>query len=93
MSEINQSDANSPCELYRAANSIEAAMLLSVLADQEIVGTCTGSYTEGFVTETPGEVKVFVRQSDLLKAQQVLREHATPSSIDWSEVDVGDPET
>ena len=86
-------DPNNPTTLTTFANEIEAASLLAALAENGIQGTTTGSFTSGFRTEAPGNVSVVVRKSDLLRAQQVLDEaESSADEIDWSTVDVGEPE-
>ena len=93
MSEPNTTDINNPILLTRFVSEIEAVAILAALAESGIQGTTTGTFTTGFRTEAPGDVSVFVRQADLLKALEVLSEvKAARTEIDWSNVDVGEPE-
>ena len=86
-------DPNNPTPLTRFTNEVEAATILSALAENGIQGTTTGSFTTGFRTEAPGDVTVVVRHCDLQRALEVLAEvEAARKNIDWSAVDVGEPE-
>ena len=93
MSNTNTSDPNSPSVLSRFLSEIEAVAILSALADCGIQGTTTGSFTTGFRTEAPGDVSVIVRHGDLPRALEILATiEEEKSEIDWSNVDVGEPE-
>ena len=93
MSDPNTADSNNPILLTRFASEIEAVAILAALADCGIQGTTTGTFTTGFRTEAPGDVSVFVRHGDLTRALEVLSEvEASRTEIDWSIVDVGEPE-
>ena len=86
-------DPNNPTPLTRFTNEVEAATILAALAESGIQGTTTGSFTTGFRTEAPGDVTVVVRHCDLQRAMEVLSEvEAARKDIDWSAVDVGEPE-
>ena len=86
-------DPNNPTPLTRFTNEVEAATILSALAENGIQGTTTGSFTTGFRTEAPGDVTVVVRHCDLQRALEVLAEvEAARKGIDWAAVDVGEPE-
>lgn len=93
MSNPSSSDPNSAVTLTRFNSEIEAVALLAALAEMDIQGTTTGSFTTGFRTEAPGDVAVIVRQRDLPRALEVLAEvEAAKNDIDWSTVDVGTPD-
>ncbi len=93
MSHSIAADPNGPVTLARFNSEIEAVAILAALAEIGIQGTTTGSFTAGFITEAPGDIAVIVRQSDLPKSLEVLAEmQATKNNVDWSEVDVGEPE-
>ena len=93
MSHPIASDLNNPIVLTRFRSEIEAVAILSALAECGILGTTTGTFTTGFRTEAPGDVSVFVRRGDLPRALEVLSEvEAARTEIDWSSVDVGEPE-
>ena len=93
MSNSYTADPNSPNVLTRFLSEIEAVAILSALAESGIVGTTTGSFTTGFRTEAPGDVSVIVRHKDLPRALEILATiEEEKSEIDWSNVDVGEPE-
>jgi hypothetical protein len=83
---------DSPCLLSTAANEIEAASVVSVLADYGIEASTTGGFTAGFNAEAPGSVQILVRRSDLDRAKLALAEiEQDEGKIDWSTIDVGEP--
>ncbi len=93
MSNPIQGDPNNPTTLTRYCSEVEAVALLAALSESGIQGTTTGSFTTGFQAEAPGDVTVVVRQSDLPRAQKVLAKlENMKEDIDWSSVDVGEPE-
>ena len=63
---------NQPETLMRVASDMEAAMIVSTLAAEEIDATTAGDFTAGFRAEAPGMVSVLVRRRDLEQAQAVL---------------------
>ena len=72
---------------------IGAAPVVSALEDAGISAVATGGFTAEFIAEAPGEVQVLVAERDLPRAKEVLtllREEM--DLIDWSQVDVGEPE-
>jgi hypothetical protein len=72
---------------------LEAAAVVAALTEQDIHATTTGSFTAGFQAEAPGQVSVVVKSSDLEAARQVLDKFELGGAeIDWSQVDVGEPE-
>ena len=86
-------DPNAPVTLTRFNSEIEAVAILASLAESGIQGTTTGTFTTGFLTEAPGDVSVIVRQCDLPRAKAVLAEvEASKRDVDWTAVDVGEPE-
>ncbi len=93
MSRSSAADPNGPVTLARFTSEIDAVAILAALAEIGIQGTTTGSFTAGFLTEAPGDVSVIVRQSDLPRALEVLAElQSTKNDVDWSAIDVGEPE-
>ena len=58
--------------LVQVASAMEAAMIVSVLAGEEIDATTAGDFTAGFRAEAPGVVSVLVRKKDLEHAQGIL---------------------
>ncbi len=71
----------------------QAMIVVGALAEEGIPSTAVGGYTAGFKAEAPGWVKVMVTQEDLPVAQNTLAKlKAETAEIDWSQVDVGEPE-
>lgn len=74
-------------------NESEAAPVVAALDAHGIEAKTTGDFTAGFRAEAPGVVSVIVRQEDLDRAKEVLAEiEKEQTDIDWSQVDVGEPE-
>lgn len=68
-------------------------MIVAALAEHEMLATMTGQFTAGFRAEAPGWVRILVAEQDLPRAQALLEEiKAEQGEIDWSQVDVGEPE-
>jgi len=79
--------------LTSAPSEMEAGIILAALEDNGIKATMSGVYTAGFRAEAPGQVQILVSQQDLARAQQVLEAvDDEQQDVDWSQVDVGDPE-
>jgi len=86
-------EPNHPEVLTTAANDLEAAPLLAALAELGIETTSTGSFTADFRAEAPGRVRIVVKHEDLARAKEALKKFGEENSdIDWSQVDVGEPE-
>ncbi len=71
-------------------------MLVAALKDHGVDARAVGALTAGFRAEAPGVIKVMVREADLDDATRVLEticDEIDNDPIDWSQVDVGDPET
>lgn len=86
-------DPNAPEVLASVPNDIEAAAIVAALEAEGIGASATGGYTAGFRAEAPGDVNVIVRRHELQRAKQVLAEiEGASDDIDWSQVDVGEPE-
>jgi len=82
-----------PCTLLSVANEVEAGGIVTALAEYDIEAFATGGFTSGFKAEAPGNVQIVVRQSDLERAVLALaRIREEQGEIDWSTVDVGEPE-
>ena len=80
-------------ELVSVPTEVEAAVIVAALERDGIQAVAAGALTSGFRAEAPGEVQVLVRRSDADRAGQVLRtSQSQETPIDWSQVDVGDPE-
>ena len=68
---MNQ-DSDAPTVIYRAANSGEAAAVVTALEAAGIETFTTGGFTSSFMVEALGGVEVIVRQSQADKARQIL---------------------
>lgn len=86
-------DPHSPTVVASVPSDVEAGTLVSVLDSHGIEARATGGFTAGFRAEAPGTVQVIVRREDEPQARAVLAEiQQQKAQIDWSQVDVGDPE-
>jgi hypothetical protein len=86
-------DPNNPVILMSASSEMEAAPIVSALREEGIEVTTTGDLTSGFRAYAPGEVQLIVRQRDLEQARAAVeRFEQNDASVDWSQVDVGEPE-
>ncbi|MCA9231560.1 MAG: DUF2007 domain-containing protein [Planctomycetales bacterium] len=87
------SDPNNPEVLASLRNELEASPIVAALAACGIMATTTGGFTADFRAEAPGEVRVMVKSQDLARAKTALEEFSQQQSeIDWSQVDVGQPD-
>ncbi len=76
-----------------AENEMEAGVIVAALEEAGIKATMAGAATADFRVGVPGEVQVLVAQEDLARAQEVVREgEDDEEDVDWSQVDVGEPE-
>ena len=79
--------------LTQVDDEVNASIIISTLEKAGIKATSTGVFTAGFRAEAPGYVSVVVSEKDLVEAQRVLDTiEYQKSDVDWSKVDVGDPE-
>ncbi len=79
--------------LLSVPSEVEAAAIVTALAEHGIEASATGGYTSGFKAEAPGDVKVLVRHADFDRARRALAEiREEQGKIDWSQIDVGEPE-
>ena len=86
-------DPQSPKVLVSVANDVEAATIVAALAEHDIEATTAGGYTSGFQTAVPGDVQVLVSQTDFDRAKDALLQiRQEDREIDWSKIDVGEPE-
>lgn len=86
-------EPNHPEELTAVSNEPEAAAIIVALAERGIEATVTGNFIAGFHALIPSDVKVVVKNEDLARAKKALEEIGRDcSDIDWSQVDVGEPE-
>ena len=74
-------------------SEMEATLIVDALRDLEITAESSGALTSGFRAEAPGGVRILVRSEDLARARTALDAFRKErSEIDWSAVDVGEPE-
>ena len=86
-------DPNNPEVLTSVRTDVEAAAIVGALAALGIEASTTGGYTAGFRAEAPGFVNVIVKYADLHRARNALAEiKRDQTDVDWSQVDVGEPE-
>jgi hypothetical protein len=72
---------------------MQAGIIVAALAENGVRATMSGQTTAGFRAEAPGWVQVLVAEEDLARARAVLDELSREShDIDWSQIDVGEPE-
>jgi hypothetical protein len=82
-----------PETLLSVSDEAEAAAIVTALADYGIEAHATGGYVSGFRAEAPGDITVCVKSAELERARQALAEiRAQQGKIDWSQVDLGEPE-
>lgn len=80
--------------LTSVANEFEAAAIVTALEADGIRARSVGGYTAGFRAKAPGTVSVIVAESDLPRARQILAElRSHGADVDWSQVDVDDPDS
>lgn len=86
-------DPNDLEVLAAVPSEVEAAAIVGVLHACGIQATAAGGYIAGFKAEAPGTVAVLVKRADVERAHQVVDQvRREQHDVDWSEVDVGDPE-
>jgi len=74
-------------------SEIEATLVADELKREGIQAEPAGTLTGGFRAEAPGRVKVLVHENDLEQAKALLDEYINSrDEIDWSQVDLGEPE-
>lgn len=78
--------------LTQVDNELQGSLIVTQLKEAGIHATLTGVFTAGFRAEAPGYVDVVVEEKDFDKAQQVLKAMELEKPVDWSQVDVGEPE-
>lgn len=73
----------------------QAAIVVAALEENGVRAVSVGGFTAGFVAEAPGWVQVKVAEADLDQAKRLFDEldiDHVGDDIDWSQVDVGEPE-
>jgi hypothetical protein len=86
-------DGENVVRLISVPTETEAGIIVGALEEQEIRATMTGIATANFRAEAPGRVDILIAEHDLSRATQVLETlDAEQGAVDWSQVDVGEPE-
>jgi hypothetical protein len=79
--------------LVTVSNEVEAAAIVGALHEKGVQAVATGGYISGFKAEAPGDVRVLVRHSEADTARRMLDQiRQEQTDIDWSEIDVGEPD-
>ena len=79
--------------LVMVSNEVEAAVIVGALQEKGVHAVATGGYISGFKAEAPGDVKILVRHNEADEARRMLDQiRQEQSEVDWSEIDVGEPE-
>ncbi len=82
-----------PIQIALVPTDVEAAAIVTALDAEGILAFAAGGELAGFRAETPAWVSVRVRREDVERAQLALRRiRSEVASMDWSSVDVGQPE-
>ncbi len=86
-------DANDLVVLTTTLTEVEGAVIVAALSGEGVEAVIDGGAIAGFKAEAPGGVRVIVRQVDAERAREILRSiRENEDRIDWSKVDVGEPE-
>ena len=89
MADLNENLAR----LTSVRTEMEGGVIVGGLEQRGIKATMSGVYTTNFRAEAPGWVEILVAEHELAKAQEALVEIQEENDhIDWSQVDVGQPE-
>lgn len=76
-----------------APNELEAGVMVAALEEAGIKATMSGAATADFRVGVPGEVQVLVAKEDEARAREIIRlGEENKEDVDWSQVDVGQPE-
>ncbi len=79
-------------KLTTVPGEYEATAIVSALEAEGIKAQAVGGFTAGFRAETSRGVSVVVLEDDLPRAKQIFADlKAHGAGIDWSQVDVDDP--
>ena len=87
------SEPEDPYVVTTAHSIMEAAPIVAALERAGIKATTTNAENATLLPEAMGEVEVVVATKDAPRAETLLaliEEHGT--DVDWSQVDVGEPE-
>lgn len=79
--------------LTNVDNEAEAKSLIGLFEDEGITVFINGGSDLSLFGDEAGEVQLIVKKSDYDQASKLLEEiEAENSEIDWSQIDVGEPE-
>ena len=67
-------DPQQPETLLSVPTEVEAAAIVTALAEYDVKAMAVGGYTSGFKAEAPGGVAVVVKHADIERAKQALAE-------------------
>lgn len=84
-------DINIPVPLTSVPDEMAAAAIVAARKSGGVEAVATGGYTAGFRAEAPGSVQIMVKRLDLECAQALL-DKFQGDQVDWSQVDVGQPD-
>ena len=86
-------DGNGVVKLSRCLTEVEAIAIADALREEGIHAEVSGAITGGFRAEAPSAIWVLVREADAERARRIVEElRTTVEHIDWSKVDIGEPE-
>ena len=79
--------------LTNVVNEAEAKSLIGLFEDEGIAVFINGGSDLSLFGDEAGDVQLIVKKSDYDQAAKLLEEiEAENSEIDWSQIDVGEPE-
>lgn len=81
--------------LTSVPTEMQASIITSSLENEGVRAVANGGFTAGFIAEAPGWVRILVAEQDLERAKVLLEtisDDGIDGEIDWSQVDVGEPE-
>jgi len=86
-------DGEHVVRLVSVPTEMEAGIIVGALEEHEIRAAMAGGTTANFRAEAPGRADILISEHDLSRATQVLETlHSDQGDVDWSQVDVGEPE-
>jgi len=86
-------DPNDVVRLTSCLTEVEAVEIAGALNAEGIHAEVSGAITGGFRAEAPSVLWILVRREDAERASEIVEAFRKQASeIDWSDVDVGDPE-
>jgi hypothetical protein len=93
MNPVDDAESEELTTLAHVPTESEAAPIVEALIEAGITATMTGGFTAGFIAEAPGDISIKIFEKDRAQAEKVVRQFERENeSIDWSQVDVGNPE-